>query len=99
MNPVIDDAPVGVMPVLVEGTRVQVIDGEYTGRMAYVTGINFATPEDETRFHNPHGSKRNTAKVDTYTVKTRDSRTDTFVVKPSEIRVLDETTGWGRGSV
>jgi hypothetical protein len=89
----------GVMPVLVEGTRVQVIAGEYSGRMAYITDITFATPEDEARFHNPHGSKRNTAAVDTYTVKTRDGRTDTFTVKPSEIRVLDETNGWGRGSI
>lgn len=89
----------GVMPVLVEGTKVQVIAGEFAGRMAYTTDINFATPEDSARFHDPHGNKRNTAKVDTYTVKTRDGRTDTFTVKPSEIRLLDETNGWGRGSI
>lgn len=96
MTTVTDDVPTGVQPVLVEGTRVQVIDG---GRMAYITGINFATPEDEARFHNPHGTKRNTAKVDTYQVKTRDGRTDTLTVKPSEIRQLDETNGWGRGTI
>lgn len=104
MSPVIADEVAGpesqgVLPVLVEGTRVQVIAGEYSGRMAYTIGINFASPEDEARFHNPHGTKRNTAKVDSYMVKTRDGRTDTFTVKPDEIRVLDETNGWGRGSI
>lgn len=89
----------GVMPVLVEGTKVQVVGGDYAGRMAFITGINFATPEDGARYHDPHGSRRNTAKVDTYTVKTRDGRTDTFTVAPSEIKVLDETNGWGRGSI
>lgn len=91
----------GVMPVLTVGTKVQVISGPnagIAGRMAYITGIEFATPEDEARFNNPNGKKRNTAKVSEYTVKTRDARTDTFNVTPDQIRVMDETEGWGRGS-
>lgn len=90
---------VGVLPVLVEGTRVQVIDGEYNGRMAYITTIEFATPEDFTRFRTPNHPQRNTAKVAHYIVKTRDGRSDTFSVTPNQIRELDETNGWGRGSI
>lgn len=89
----------GVMPVLLEGTKLQVVAGEYTGRMAYIVDINFATPEDEQRFHNPVGKKRNTAKVESYLVKTRDGRTDQFTVTPDQIRVLDQSNGWGRGSI
>lgn len=89
----------GVQPILVEGTRLQVISGEYTGRMAYITTVNYATPEDEARARAPYGKNRNTAKVASYIVKTRDGRTDTFSVTPDQIRVLDETNGWGRGSI
>ena len=89
----------GVQPVLVEGTRVQIIAGEANGRMGYVFSIEFASDADFTRWKTPDHPKRNTAKVAKYLIKTRDGRSETFSVAPDELRVLDETNGWGRGSI
>jgi hypothetical protein len=90
---------IGVQPVLVEGTRIQITSGEGKGRMGYVLSIEFASPEDFTRFHTPNHPQRNTAKVAKYIIRTRDGRTDTFSVAPDELRELDETNGWGRGTI
>lgn len=92
----------GVMPVLLEGQRVQIINGPnagVSGRMAFITGHEFASNADYTQFHSPGHPKRMFAKVKTYLVETRDGRNEKFSVTPEEIRVLDTNNGWGRGSI
>lgn len=92
----------GVQPVYLEGQTVQVIDGEHAGvggRMAFIIGHNFATDQDFLQFHTGGHPKRMFAKVDTYLVETRDGRNERFSVTPDEIRPLDSTNGWGRGSI
>lgn len=92
----------GVLPVFLEGQRVQVISGEHagvSGRMAYITGHHFASDEDYLQFHTAGHPKRMFAEVNTYLVETRDGRNERFSVKPEEIRPLESTNGWGRGSI
>lgn len=92
----------GVQPVLLEGQTVHVIEGEHAGvggRMAYIIGHTFASDADYLQFHTAGHPKRMFAKVESYQVETRDGRNEKFSVTPDEIRPLDSTNGWGRGSI
>lgn len=89
----------GVLPVLLEGQRVQVTDGEHEGQMAYVLRQEFATDKDHVQFNTPSHPKRMFAKVANYIVRSRDANNETFSVTPDQIKTLDDIQGWGRGSV
>lgn len=87
----------GQLPLLLDGTRVKVIKGDFKGRMAVIIHTNFKTPADSHQFHNPFGEERMFANVDYYTIRTRDARNETVTVKPSEVEPLSTTDGWARG--
>ena len=89
----------GTQPLLLDGTRVKIVKGEYKGRMAVIIGTTFKNADESSRFHNAFGDDRMAAQVESYTVRTRDSRNETFSVKPSEVSKLDVVDGWGRGEV
>lgn len=86
-------------PNLLVGQRVQIIEpNSEAGRMAYVLQIDYAdgiqgmlaaSGQPEARF----------AEVQDYVVRTRDGRSDILVVKPDEVKPLDDTQGWGRGQI
>lgn len=87
----------GVLPVLLEGQRVQIIDGVNAGRMAFVLRHEFVSDKDHVQFNTPGHPKRMFAKVKNYIVKTRDARNETLSVTPEQIKPLDDIEGWGRG--
>jgi len=90
---------VSVKPILAVGTRVQITEGEYAGRMAVITDILFDDPAQEARYRNPYGKKRSTARASGYTVQTRDAQTITFSVGVDDLKALSTTEGWGRGQI
>lgn len=87
----------GVQPLLLDGTRVKVRQKDGPDRMAVIVHTTFASPEDSFQFHNAFGQDRMFAGVEYYTVKTRDSRNETLIAKPSEVRQLGTNEGWARG--
>lgn len=94
---VTDPASEGVLPVLLQGTRVQITKGEFEGRMAYVVRQEFASDADHVQFNTSGHPKRMFAKVDRYILKTRDARNEQISAAPDEISPLDDIEGWGRG--
>lgn len=85
-------------PILIVGQRVTIIDGPEVGRMGYVLSINYVDALNAMLANSPH-SERRFAEVESYVVRTRDGRSDTLSLKPSEIRPLDDIEGWGRGQI
>lgn len=87
----------GVLPVLLEGQTVEVTGGQFAGRMGVIMRQNFASDADYLQFHAPGHPKRMFAKVESYIVKTRDSRNELVSVQADDLKALDSVDGWARG--
>lgn len=91
------------LPNFLVGQRVQITGPDasgvdQTGRMALVQSIVYTDPVNAMIAH-MGGSEARFATVNQYVVLTRDGRSDTLVVAPANLKALDTTNGWGRGSI
>jgi low affinity Fe/Cu permease len=87
----------GVKPILLEGQTIEVTSGPFAGRMGVVLRQNFASDADYLQFNTAGHPKRMFAKVDSYIVKTRDSRNEQISVSANDAKALDSIDGWARG--
>jgi hypothetical protein len=85
-------------PRLLNGTRVVVGgDGPHRGRPGVIVDTRFASDEEAARARSGEPSVSNFAEVESYTIRTRDSRTDLLDLEPDEIEVKGVREGWSRG--
>ena len=89
----------GRNPSLREGTRVQVIDGDYAGRMGVIIRVEYASTEAYLQANTPGHPDRPFAEVAEYIVRTRDAQNITIGVAPEDLKQLDVIDGWARGQV
>jgi len=89
----------GRLPTLREGTRVEVTDGEYKGRMGAIIRVEYADTDAYLQANTPGHPDRPFAEVASYIVRTRDAQNITIGVGPDELKELDVIQGWARGQV
>lgn len=82
---------------LYPGTRVYLTKEPHDGRPAVIMEVNFASDQDRRNAASGIPALSNHAEVESYIVRTRDSRTDRLEVSPEDVSVSSVPRGWGRG--
>lgn len=84
-------------PRLLDGARVILTKEGHENRPAVIIETTFKNDEEAAKARSGVPSVAMFAEVDSYTVRTRDSRTDVLSVKADEVKPWDVQQGWSRG--
>jgi len=75
---------------LAEGQRVKIVDGPYEGNFGAITGVQYASVEDE-RLHAAGTDESRFAEVAEYQVRTRGGRHALVFLEPDQVEPVEQT--------
>lgn len=84
-------------PRLLDGARVLITKEGHENRPGVIIETNFKDGEAAAAARSGVPSVAMFAEVDSYVVRTRDSRTDQLTLKPDEVKPWGVEQGWSRG--